>query len=249
MGMVIGNWKMNKTPSEAVELIRELRALLGDKTEGVVVCPPFVCIPAVRETLAGSGIGLGAQNMYWEEKGAYTGEISPLMLKELGVGYVIIGHSERRQHFGETDEMVHKKVQTAYRFGLLPIICVGETLEQREKGETKDLLIRQTRAALEGLDAEQAKGLVMAYEPIWAIGTGKTASPEQANDAAGVIRGVIGEMFRAEAGKSAVIVYGGSINSGNAREIFAMPNINGGLPGGASLKPDEFAKIVNALYI
>ncbi len=243
--IIAGNWKMYKTPSEAVAIIKELKPLVKDAQAEVVVCPTFVCLPAAGEALAGSNIKLGAQNMYWEEEGAFTGEIAPGMLKELGVEYVIIGHSERRQYFGETDDMVNKKVLSALSHSLIPIICVGETLEQREQGVTEELVGKQTRAALKGLTADVADEIVIAYEPIWAIGTGKTASSQDANEVIGYIRKIVGDVLDTQAAQRIRILYGGSVKPNNASELMQMPEIDGGLVGGASLKAQDFAKIVN----
>ncbi|MDN5277234.1 MAG: triosephosphate isomerase [Clostridiales bacterium] len=235
---------MHKTPSQTVSLINELKPLVKDAQVEVVVCPPFVCLPAAKEALAGSNIKLGAQNMHWEEQGAFTGEVAPGMLKELGVEYVIIGHSERRQYFGETDEMVNKKVLSAVAHNLIPIICVGETLEQREQGITGEVVDRQTRAALKGLRPDVADRVVIAYEPIWAIGTGRTASSDDANEVIGYIRKVVGEVLGSQAAQQMRILYGGSVKPENAAELMQMPEIDGGLVGGASLKAQDFAKIV-----
>lgn len=243
--IIAGNWKMNKTPSEAAVLIDELKPLVKDTQIEVVVCPPFVCLPIVAEAIKGSNIKLGAQNMHFEEQGAYTGEVSPIMLKELGVEYVIIGHSERRQYFAETDMTVNKKVLKAFSHGLTPIVCVGETLEQREQGITADLVSMQTKIAMGGLTKEQAEKIVIAYEPIWAIGTGKTASAQEANELIGIIRNTIKEMFGQDVSEKVRIQYGGSMKPQNAKELMAMPEIDGGLIGGASLKAQDFASIVN----
>jgi len=243
--IIAGNWKMNKTPSEAVELVNELKPLVKDAEAEVVVCPPFVCLPAVAQALEGSNIALGAQNMHFEEKGAFTGEIAPGMLKELGVKYVIIGHSERRQYFAETDETVNKKVHAAFAHDLTPIVCVGETLEEREQGVTEKVVEKQTRAALDGLSKENAEKTVIAYEPVWAIGTGKTATSEQANEVIAFIRGIIADMFGKDVAEKVRIQYGGSMNAGNASELMAMPDIDGGLIGGASLKAEDFSKVVH----
>ncbi|MFS8501082.1 MAG: triose-phosphate isomerase [Caldicoprobacter sp.] len=242
--IIAGNWKMHKTPSQTVSLINELKPLVKDAQVEVVVCPPFVCLPAAKEALSGSNIKLGAQNMHWEEQGAFTGEVAPGMLKELDVEYVIIGHSERRQYFGETDEMVNKKVLSAVAHNLIPIICVGETLEQREQGITEEVVDKQTRAALEGLNADVAHRVVIAYEPIWAIGTGKTASSNDANEVIGYIRKVVGEVLGSQAAQQMRILYGGSVKPENAAELMGMPEIDGALVGGASLKAQDFAKIV-----
>jgi len=243
--IIAGNWKMNKTPAEAVALVNELKSLVKDSDAEVVVCPPFVCIPAVKEAIEGTNIQLGAQNMHFEENGAYTGEVSPVMLVSLGVKYVIIGHSERRQYFAETDETVNKKVLAAFKHNLTPIVCVGESLEQREQGITNDLVRMQVKIALKGLTPEQAKEVVIAYEPIWAIGTGRTATAAQAEEVNAVIRDTIKEMYGEEVSVHTRIQYGGSVNASNAKELMNMPNIDGGLVGGASLKAEEFSQIVN----
>lgn len=243
--IVAGNWKMNKTPKEALELIETLKPLVArnDKTE-VVFCPPFVSLLLAVEATKGTNIKIGAQNMYYEESGAYTGEVSPAMVRESGCEYVILGHSERRGYFGETDEIVNKKVLKAYEHDLKPIICVGETLEQRDQGITVDLVRMQVKIALQGVSPENAKKAVIAYEPIWAIGTGRTATSVQAEEVCGAIRQVVNEIYGQEVADEIRVQYGGSVNAGNAAELFAMPNIDGGLVGGASLKAD-FAKIVN----
>ncbi len=243
--IVAGNWKMNKTPREAIELIETLKPLVAEREDvEVVFCPPFISLVAV-EAVKGTNIKIGAQNMYFEENGAYTGEVAPDMIAECGVEYVILGHSERRQYFGETDESINKKVKKAFAHGLKPIICVGETLEQREQGITEDLVRLQTKIALKDISKDDAKKAVIAYEPVWAIGTGKTATSVQAEEVCAAIRKVLSEIYDEEtAGEILRIQYGGSVNAGNAAELFAMPNIDGGLVGGASLKAD-FAKIVN----
>lgn len=235
---------MNKTPAETRELINELKPLVQDAEVDVVVCPPFVCLAAAAEALKGSNIALGAQNMHFDEKGAYTGEIAPNMLKELGVEYVIIGHSERRQYFGETDESVNKKVTVALAHGLNPIMCVGETLEEREKGITEKVVEKQTREGLKGLEGQDVQRVVIAYEPVWAIGTGKTATSDQANEVIAFIRGIVSDMFGKDVADKIRIQYGGSMNPKNASELMAMPDIDGGLIGGASLKAEDFAKVV-----
>ncbi len=247
--IVAGNWKMNVLPSQVEGFVTELKNKLKDSGEGVdvVICVPYVCLPAAISACQTQHSGLirvGAQNMHWEEKGAFTGEVSPAMLVDMGVDYVIIGHSERRQYFAETDEAVNRKVHAAYKYGLKPIVCVGETLEQREQGITNDLLRMQTRIAIKGLTAQQIEELVIAYEPIWAIGTGRTATPEDANSATAEIRSVIRELYGDSTAQRIRIQYGGSVNGGNAGELFSMPDIDGGLVGGASLKADEFEKIV-----
>ena len=241
--IIAGNWKMNKTPQEAVELIEELIPLVNDSEADVVFCVPFVDIPAAIEALKGTNIAVGAQNMHWEEKGAYTGEISADMLYELGVEYVIIGHSERRQYFAETDETVNEKIQTALDHELIPIVCCGETLEQRENGDTLDLIRSQIEKAFEHILAEDAAGIIIAYEPIWAIGTGKVATKEQAEEVCAFIRLTIRDLYGEETAQEIRIQYGGSVNAENAPELFAMPDIDGALVGGASLKK-EFAGIV-----
>ncbi|MCG8501854.1 MAG: triose-phosphate isomerase [Firmicutes bacterium] len=235
---------MNKTPSEAAVLIEELKPLVADADADVVVCPPFVSIPAVKAAIEGSNIEIGAQNMYFEESGAYTGEVAPSMLVDLGVKYVVLGHSERRQYFGETDETVNQKVLAALAHGLIPIICVGESLEQREQGITNDLVRMQTKIALRGLTGEQVKEVIIAYEPIWAIGTGKTATSEQANEVNAVIRETVEALFGEEVALHTRIQYGGSVKAANAKELMNMPDIDGGLVGGASLNAEEFSKIV-----
>lgn len=242
--IIAGNWKMNMTPSEAKTLIDGILPLVKDNsTTEVVVCPPAITIPAVKEYIKGSNLHLGAQNMHWEEKGAFTGETSPLMLNELEVEYVILGHSERRQYFAETDETVNKKVLSALAHGLKPIVCVGETLEQREEGVTDKLVSDQTVKALQGV--KDFSTVVIAYEPVWAIGTGKTATAEEANRVCGVIRAAISNEFGAEVGQNIRIQYGGSMNAGNVAELMAQPEIDGGLIGGAALKPVDFSKLVN----
>ena len=241
--IIAGNWKMNKTPSEAVDLINELKPLVADAQATVVVCPTFVCLPAAKAALEGSNIHLGAQTMHFEPKGAFTGEITAEMLKEVGVEYVIIGHSERRQYYAETDETVNKKVKAALAAGLIPIICVGEFLEQREDGVTAEVVAMQTKLALKDLTPEQVASLVIAYEPIWAIGTGKTATSQDANETIGVIRAAVREVFGAAADEVR-IQYGGSMNPKNATELMAQPEIDGGLIGGASLKAEDFSQVV-----
>lgn len=242
--IIAGNWKMNKTPNEAVELINELKPLVETKDAEVVFCTPYVSLIPAVEAAKGTNIGIGAQNMYYEESGAYTGEIAPNMLTEIGVKYVVLGHSERREYFGETNETVNKKVLKAIEHKLVPIICCGETLEQREQGITVDLVRLQIKIALKDVKKEDAMKVVLAYEPIWAIGTGKTATSEQAEEVCAAIRKVVEEIYDTETAEAVRIQYGGSVNAGNAAELFAMPNIDGGLVGGASLKAD-FGKVVN----
>jgi triosephosphate isomerase (TIM) len=241
--IVAGNWKMNKTPNEAKAFVLELKELLGNTETEVVFCVPYVALPKVLAEVKGTSIKVGAQNLHWEESGAYTGEISGSMLKDLGVEYVIIGHSERRQYFAETNETVNKKVHASFKNGLKPIVCVGETLEQREQGVTEDLVRYQTKIALLGLTKDQVENTVLAYEPIWAIGTGKTATKEQANDVCRVIRECVSSLYGEEVGQVIRIQYGGSVTPGNAQDLFTMSDIDGGLVGGASLKVD-FEKIV-----
>ena len=242
--IIAGNWKMNKTPSEAKELINELKPLVADAACEVVVCPPFTDLYAVAEAIKGSNIKLGAQNVHWAASGAFTGEISAAMLREIGVEYVVIGHSERRQYFGETDETVNKRAVFALQNGIKPIICVGESLEQREAGITKKLVSDQTVAALAGISAEDVEKVVIAYEPIWAIGTGKTATKEDANDVIIAIRAAVASVFGQAVADKVRIQYGGSMNPKNASELMAMSDIDGGLIGGASLKAPDFAAVV-----
>ena len=242
--LIAGNWKMNMTPKEAEKLVTELIPLVKDAEAEVVVCPPFVDIPFVAPILKGTNVRLGSQNIHWAEKGAFTGEISAKMLCELGVEYAIIGHSERRQYFGETDETVNSRIKAALAAGIVPIVCVGETLEQREAGVTDEFLAGQIKAAFSGLTAEQAANVVIAYEPIWAIGTGKTASDEEADRTIGAIRGVYCGLYGCEAAKNVRILYGGSMNAKNAHGLKSMENIDGGLIGGASLKPVDFSHVV-----
>lgn len=238
-----GNWKMNKTAKEAVEFITALKPRVESAEAEVVVGVPFVCLPDVIKAADGSNIKVAAQNMHWEEKGAFTGEISGQMLKDLGVDYVIIGHSERRQYFAETDETVNKKVHAAFKVGLKPIVCVGESLTQREQGVTADLIRYQVKIALLGLTAEQVRSIVIAYEPIWAIGTGKTATNEQANEVCIIIRETVKSLYGEEVSDAIRIQYGGSVTAANADQLFNMSDIDGGLVGGASLKLDDFEKI------
>lgn len=244
--LAAGNWKMNKTPNEGAVLIRELAEKTKDAKNEILVCPTFVCLASAIEAAKGTNIKVGAQNMYYEEKGAFTGEVAPDMLKEMGVEYVIIGHSERREYFGETDETVNKKALKALQYGITPIICCGETLEQREDGITIEFIRIQLKKALKSITSEQVSGLVIAYEPIWAIGTGKTATNEQANEVCAAIRKLISELYCENTADNLRILYGGSVNAGNSAELFACSDIDGGLVGGASLKPDDFAVIANS---
>ncbi len=239
-----GNWKMNKTPKEAVELINELIPVVKSEDTDVVFCVPAVSLMAAVEATKGTNIEIGAQNMYFEESGAYTGEIAPNMLTEIGVKYVVLGHSERREYFAETDETVNKKTLKALEHGLVPIVCCGEYLEQREQGITVDLVRQQIKIALKDVSAEEAKKVVIAYEPIWAIGTGVTATAEQAEEVCAAIRVLLVELYGTDVAEAMRIQYGGSVKPNNAAEIFGKPNIDGGLVGGASLTVD-FGQIVN----
>lgn len=242
--IIAGNWKMNKTPSETVTLINELKPLVGNDEADVVFCVPAISLTTAIEAAKGSNIQIGAENMYYEESGAYTGEIAPNMLTDIGVKYVIIGHSERREYFAETDETVNKKVVKAFEHGITPIVCCGESLTQREQGITIDWIRQQIKIAFLNVTADQAKTAVIAYEPIWAIGTGKVATTEQAQEVCAAIRQCIGEIYD-DATKEAIrIQYGGSVSASSAPELFSQKDIDGGLVGGASLKPD-FGKIVN----
>ena len=242
--IVAGNWKMNKTPSEAKALIEELKPLVASETSDVVFCVPAIDIPAAIEAAKGSNIAIGAENMYFEESGAYTGEIAPNMLTDLGVKYVILGHSERREYFAETDETVNRKVLKAFEHGITPIVCCGESLTQRKQGIYIEWIRMQIKIAFQNVTADQAKTAVIAYEPIWAIGTGKTATTEQAQEVCKAIRECIAEVYDEATAEAIRIQYGGSVNAATAPELFAQPDIDGGLVGGASLKPD-FGKIVN----
>ncbi|MGN1298475.1 MAG: triose-phosphate isomerase [Candidatus Scatovivens sp.] len=243
--VIAGNWKMNMLPNEAIDYIQEFSKLVENSENEVILCVPYTDLFYCLMNAQGTNIKIGAQNMHWEENGAYTGEVSPKMLKSIGVEYVIIGHSERRQYFAETDETVNKKIKSAFKYDLKPIVCVGETLEQREAGETKQVITTQTRLALEGLTDEQVKNTIIAYEPIWAIGTGKTATSEDANNSIKQIRQEISKIYGNDVAESVIIQYGGSVKSSNAKELFTTSDIDGGLVGGASLKPEEFSKIVN----
>lgn len=241
--IIAGNWKMNMTPSEAVKLVEELKPLVKNEEADVVFCVPAIDIVPVVEAAKGSNIQVGAENMYFEDKGAYTGEISPAMLKDAGVSYVILGHSERRDYFHETNEDVNRKMKKAFEYGLTPIMCCGESLDQREQGITLDWIRQQVKVGYQGISADDAKKSVIAYEPIWAIGTGKTATTEQAEEVCAAIRACIAEIYDEATAEAIRIQYGGSVNAANAAELFAQPDIDGGLVGGASLKPD-FGKVV-----
>jgi triosephosphate isomerase len=242
--IMAGNWKMNKTPAEAITLVRALLPLVTGYPEvETVVCPPFVSLPAASEALRGTAVKVGAQNIFWAESGAYTGEVAANMLVGLAE-YVIIGHSERRQYFGETDESVNKKIKAALAHGLTPIVCVGESLEQNDAGLTEQWVSGQVRAAFAGIPAEQAAATVVAYEPIWAIGTGRNATSEVANRICGLVRTTLGELYGAEVANTMRVQYGGSANDKNIGELMAMPDIDGALVGGASLKAETFAEMV-----
>ena len=243
--VIAGNWKMNMLPNEAMACIEQLAQLVKDTENEVILCVPYTDLFYSLLTAQGTNIKIGAQNMHFEEKGAFTGEVSGPMLKCIGVEYVIIGHSERRQYFAETDETVNKKIKAALANELKPIVCVGETLEQRESGKAEEIFTTQTRKAFEGLSAEDAKKVIIAYEPIWAIGTGKTATSEDANNSVKAIRNEIRNLYGDDVAEEIIIQYGGSVKSSNAKELFTTSDIDGGLVGGASLKADEFAKIVN----
>ena len=245
--IIAGNWKMNKTASETKLFAEELKALMPKaKWCDVLVCVPSVNIPTAMRAFKDMRVSVGAENVFYEKSGAYTGEVSADMLKDLGVKYVIIGHSERRQYFGETDITVNKKVHAALEAGLHPIICVGESLEQRELGVTMDLISLQVKSALAGVSSDKLRKCVIAYEPVWAIGTGKTATAEQAGEVCTFIRATIRHMYGARIARSITIQYGGSMNPGNAAELLAQPDIDGGLIGGAALKSDQFVDIINA---
>ena len=244
--VIAGNWKMNKTPAEATALINELKPLVADASCDVIVGVPFVDLPAALEATAGTNIGVAAQNCHWKESGAYTGEISAAMLKAMGVGTVILGHSERRTYFGDTNETVAQRVRGALDAGLNVILCVGEYLEQREQGVTGEVVAMQTKIALGGVSEEELKRVIIAYEPVWAIGTGKTATAEQANEVCALIRATVAGLYNDAAAKALTIQYGGSMNAGNAADLLAQPDVDGGLIGGAALKANDFSIIVAA---
>lgn len=243
--VIAGNWKMNKLPNEAMKFIEELAPLVKDTENEVILCVPYTDLFYSLLHVQDTNIKIGAQNMHYEESGAYTGEVSGEMLKSIGVEYVIIGHSERRAYYGETDETVNKKLKKALSLELKPIVCVGESLDERESGKAKEIVTTQTKLALEGLSNEDVTKTIIAYEPIWAIGTGKTATKEDANETIKWIREEIEKIYGKDVSDNVIIQYGGSVKSGNAKELFEMSDIDGGLVGGASLKADEFAKIVN----
>jgi triosephosphate isomerase len=245
--IIAGNWKMNKTLDEALDLVKSLSAILTGKIDTeVVVCPPFIDLHAVRGLVDGTPVRLGAQNMHWEEKGAYTGEISAAMLKSVGCEYVILGHSERRQYFGETDLTVNKKIGRALETGLKPIVCVGELLDERKADQTETVVEKQVRGAFDGLTADQLTEVVIAYEPVWAIGTGEVATPEQAQDVHSFIRRLLSAMYDENLAQHVRIQYGGSMKPANAADLLAQPDIDGGLIGGASLDAQSFVGIINA---
>ena len=242
--VIAGNWKMNMLPNETIQFIEDLAPLVKDTEHEVILCVPYTDLFYALLTAQNTNIKIGAQNMHFAESGAYTGEVSGKMLKSINVEYVIIGHSERRQYFNETDETVNKKVKAAFENGLKPIVCVGETLEQREAGKVEEIITNQTKLALDGLTNEQVQNTIIAYEPIWAIGTGKTATKEDANDAVKAIRKKIAEIYGQNVADGVIIQYGGSVKSSNAKELFSMSDIDGALVGGASLKVNEFQKII-----
>lgn len=244
--IIAGNWKMNKTPSEAKALAAAIAEKAANAACDVVVCPTAVCLPGVIDAVQGSNVKVGAQNVHFKESGAYTGEIAANMLTDIGAEYVIIGHSERRQYFGETDETVNLRTKAALAGGLKPIVCVGESLAEREAGIMGDTVRRQTKLALLGIEKADAEKVIIAYEPIWAIGTGKTATAEQADEVCGIIRETVAKLYGNETAEKIRIQYGGSMNAKNASELLSKPNIDGGLIGGASLKPDDFAVIIGA---
>lgn len=244
--VIAGNWKMNNTPEQTKALIEQMKPLVANADCDVVICAPYIDLYAAMEAAAGSNIKIGAENCHWAEKGAFTGEVSANMLKAAGVPYVIIGHSERRQYFGETDATVNMRVKAALAAGMKVILCVGELLEQREAGITAEIVSMQTKAALAGVEAEQLGRVIIAYEPVWAIGTGRTATADQADEVNGIIRGVVGELYGKDAAENLTVQYGGSMNAGNAAELLAKPNVDGGLIGGASLKAPDFATIIAA---
>jgi triosephosphate isomerase len=242
--LIAGNWKMFKTPAEAVETAKQIVALASATTDvDVMIAPPFTALTPVAEVVKNSHVSLGAQNLFWENEGAYTGEISPSMLKASGCDYVIIGHSERRQHFGETDENINKKIRAAIKNDLIPVVCVGETESERESEETFSVLDKQVRTGLEGFGPNDLETLVMAYEPVWAIGTGKTATTNQAQEVHQFLRALIGKSFGNVLAKSLIILYGGSVKPNNVKELMGMPDVDGALVGGASLDPETFGKI------
>lgn len=247
--VIAGNWKMNNTPSQAKALIEEMKPLVAGADCDVVLCVPYIDLYAAMEAAEGSNIKIGAENVHWAEKGAFTGEVSAQMLKEAGVPYVIIGHSERRQYFGETDVTVRNRVRAALDAGLKIILCVGEVLSERKLGITSEVVCAQTEIALAGVKADELKNIIIAYEPVWAIGTGETATPEQANEVCKIIRDLIARLYGKDEADRFIIQYGGSMNDANAAELLAQYDVDGGLIGGASLKADKFAPIVKAASV
>jgi len=243
--IIAANWKMNKNIREAIEYVKEFKVLVADVTDvDIVIAPVFTALAKVSKKIKDTNIGLAAQNIYWEESGAFTGEISPVMLKDVGCDYVIIGHSERRKYFGETNETVNKRVKAAHEYDLLPIMCVGETLEEREAGKMKKVVEDHVRNGLAGLTEKQMLKTVIAYEPVWAIGTGKTATPEQAQEVHSFIRKILADLFSSDVASKVRIQYGGSVKPANVADLMAQPDIDGGLVGGAGLQPDSFSQIV-----
>lgn len=243
--VIAGNWKMNMLPNEAISFIEELTPLVKETKNELILCVPYIDLFYTLLHVQGTNIKVGAQNLHWEEKGAYTGEVSAPMLKSIGVEYVIIGHSERRQYFAETDETVNKKIKSALKYSLKPIVCVGESLEQRENGTTEKVISNQIQKAFDEIPVEELNKIIIAYEPIWAIGTGKTATKEQANETIKQIRNELAKIYGENEANNTIIQYGGSVKATNAKELFEMSDIDGGLIGGASLKAEEFSKIVN----
>ena len=244
--VIAGNWKMNKTPAEAKVLLEGIMPLVKDADCDVIACVPYVDLQTALETTAGSNVQIGAENCHWAESGAFTGEISANMLTSMGVKTVIIGHSERRTYFGDTDVTVQKRVRAALDADMTVILCVGEYLEQREQGVTAEVVAMQTKIDLQGVSKDELKNVIIAYEPVWAIGTGKTATAEQANEVCALIRGTIADLYDEEAAEGITIQYGGSMNAKNAAELLAQPDVDGGLIGGASLKPEQFVEIIRA---
>jgi len=246
--IVAGNWKMNKDLNESVTLVSEIKNLLGENNNaGVIICPPYTSLETVNTLIKDTNIGLGAQNMCAADSGAFTGAISASMIKSVGCEYVILGHSERRTIFGETDELINAKIKKALENSLIPIFCIGETLEERESGEMKNVIERQVKEGLKDISADQLSEMIVAYEPVWAIGTGKTASPEQAQEVHQFIRGLLTEMYSVEFADNVTIQYGGSVKPENAKELLSQPDIDGALVGGACLKADSFVAIVKAV--
>ena len=244
--IIAGNWKMNMLPNEAMNFINGIAQTVNNSENEVILCVPYTDLFYSLLTVQGTRIKIGAQNMHWEEAGAYTGEVSGKMLEVINVEYVIIGHSERRQYFNETDETVNKKIKSALKYNLKPIICVGETLEQRENGNTNEIITKQTRLALEGLNKDEVKNVIIAYEPIWAIGTGKTATADDANNSIIQIRNEVESLYGKDVADNISILYGGSVKASNAKELFSMSDIDGALVGGASLKIEEFINIIKS---